>query len=677
MKLCIIDRVKDEKGIDTHAATITTDTCIIHADFFPYMPVGMEFEEEEVFVNNTHIKAYMPTDLGVLKNTFRKTGENMDKESSELNDIDRSREDALFYYSVKDFISYPDILNITYSDNKKGVGRSIYSQYLKSPYVFICSQTDKYGEELYSGVFPDLSKVVITKTFEERLTEYRYGARYILKTMEHSGDTWMPYSEFKEKFLSLFKSIGKPMRVGNPRAILEYFDDFDIDPVISGDAKVSLKATKMEELDILEIINGYRKVATPFPAFNPGDIDDFFTTEQVFAIKNAIICKGRISIITGGPGTGKTTVLKKIIYTMKENYPDVKIKFLASTGKAANRIKETLGDKTITVSTVHKFLGIGNNFYSSKKRETDKEIKQSGLIIVDESSMTDVKIFSMLLNKLDMQKTKIILVGDCDQLPSVECGNILSDLIALDIPCYYLKENHRNNGVILSNAQKIIEGDPFLFEDEHFRIVEESPSIGWMNAAIRTACDDIKMNTEETDEDKEIAVFSPYRREEIDGSSYHMNNLIQSSIFKGNTTGRCSRFFIGDKVVFTRNNNSNNDKESYYNGDIGIFAGYNRGKYLVSVNGEIKEVEKKADIDLAYSLTIHKSQGSEYDEVRISIPKYTSFITRRMLYTAITRAKEKVTIYASKGTIRRIILNNSDRDRRTYLSYVSKLEQKK
>ena len=681
MVLYDINRVRDKDGKSTHAATVVTDQGQFHTDFFPCIFVGMMFEKETVMIGGKNMECYMPVNLGACENKRRYRAPKPKKKSEEPKDtgsdtanletnvddvitfnLERMRRETIFYYNVKDLLSYNDIVRLTYARNM-GKYKDILEKYEQNPYTMLCEMT---ADGTYFSKFPQVARLQIPKTFDERLVEYRYGARYILHHMESSGDTWMPYGEFKREFLSLFKSIGRPMRYGSPRAILEHFDEFDIEDVAGDDAKVFRTETKMREIDVYNIVEQYRRSNSPYPAFSPVGMDGF-EDEQKEAVLNSVTCKGRISIITGGPGVGKTTVLKKIVDTMREQYPDVNVRFLASTGKAANRIKESLGQgyDDITIKTVHKFLGWGAVYDSDKK----DEIKESGLIIVDESSMMDLYIFSLLLNALDMQKTKVILVGDCDQLPSVECGNILSDMIALGVPTFYLKKNHRNNGAILENAQRIINGDPFLKEDDHFRIVDNAPSLGWMHAALCISDMEHKVD-EETGEKVEIAAFSPFKTDKMDGNTGDINKMVQESLFKKDASGHKPislwGYHIGDRVVFTRTDYN----AGYFNGDIGIVTAWNR-HFMVAVNGETKVVVNDSDIELAYSLTIHKSQGSEYDEVFIVIPTYTPFITRRMLYTAVTRARKKVTIFASREVIRKVVMNNSDRNRRTFLAVVA------
>ena len=665
MFLCNIERVKDNHNKHTHEATITVKDTVdseesreFRASFFPYMPLGVIFEEQTMFVGGKVQKVYFPVDLGTCAGKIRPQGDNMNSEGMEVFTLDRVQDDVKFYYSLKEFLSYSEILIMI-----GRVQKNVYREFIRNPYAMVCEM--RASDEDYFRLFPELAKTVIPRTFDERLQEYRYGAKFLMHRTESQGDTWISYTDFKKNFLRMFDRIGRPMRYGSPWGVLQYFsDDFIVEPGDDGDYMVFLRRTFRKELLILQVVDQYRNAVSPFPSFMPTDMEGL-EDEQKNAIVNSITCRGRISIITGGPGVGKTTVLRKVISTMQEQYSDVEVRFLASTGKAANRIRETIGGNNIAqISTVHKFLGRGSSGYYSKK--TNEDIKKAGLIIVDESSMTDIDIFSDLLNRLDMQKTKVILVGDKNQLPSVAAGNVLGDLIDLGVPCYYLTKNHRNSGCILENANRILEGNVFLKEDDSFRIVDRSPSIGWIRAGFEVAA--AEKNNISGNEDipqRDLAAFSPYRKENIKGSAYFINKMAQNSIFRG---GRSIRnFYIGDRVIFTRTDY----RAGYFNGDIGILTGYKDGYYYVSVDEEVKTVQDVEDIELAYSITIHKSQGSEYDEIVITIPKYSRFITRRMLYTAVTRARLGVTIYASRSTLRRIIMNDSDRNRKTYMAVVA------
>ena len=661
-KILRIDRIKNSDDRDLHEATITTDKGTIHIENCPPLYVGMYIEKQTVSINMKDISVYMPVDLGSLSETKRPEGSH-GEESEENWDLERARRDCLFYYSLCDLFSYCQLVKFIYNKNLNNK-RDIWYVYKHNPYPLIFGADERSNKKKITkndnfNLFPEVCKRIVARTWKERLNEYKYAARYILGNNEVSGNSWMYYEDFETSFLKLMESMGKPMRYGSPRAILMHFDEFDIDPGMTGKEKVSKSETKFMETDIRGMVNQYKKTASPFPAFSPVNMEGF-EEEQKKAVLGSMISRGRISVITGGPGTGKTTVLKKILDTMKEQYPDIAIRFLAPTGKAANRIKESLGNpENITISTVHKFCGInGSGYFDPSKL---KEIRASGLVIVDEASMLDIKVFSILLNALDLSKAKVILVGDVNQLPSVSCGNILSDLIGINVPVFYLTKNHRNSGNILANAERIINGDPILIEDNHFKIYDNASALGHVITGLQISSQTLKEDLEMT-EKKTKASFSPYIKKEHRGSAYQINKVAQQSLFKGKTP--CGEFFIGDKVIFTRTDYDG----GYFNGDQGYLRGYSKGHDVVSVDGEEKTVSYSTDISLAYSITIHKSQGSEYDEVIINIPEYSDFVTRRMLYTAITRAKEKVTIYGNRGALRRIILNNADAKRKTFLA---------
>jgi exodeoxyribonuclease V alpha subunit len=320
----------------------------------------------------------------------------------------------------------------------------------------------------------------------------------------------------------------------------------------------------------------------------------------------------------------------------------VVIRLLPPTGKASKRIEEQLGDREVEVSTIHKFIGYGKTFVT---KEDVEEIKKSGLVVIDESSMMDVEIFRQLLSKLDMENTKVILVGDENQLPSIGAGNVLHDLIKMGVPTFRLTINHRNSGLIHTNAQKVISGEIGLESDEHFVVDERSPKMAWVFAGA-----DINNNS----------IVVPYHKEDKIGSVPQVNAIAQERHRLASRQG--AKYNIGDVVICTRNNYRN----GYLNGDVGHYKGRVDECHEILIGDKTVSV-LDSDLELGYAITIHKSQGSEYPVMSICLPEYSPFITRKMLYTAITRAKHKLMIYAKHTVINRIILNNKDDERRTFL----------
>ena len=524
----------------------------------------------------------------------------------------------------------------------------------EDPFVFTTLTMEDGSDNTPLARFDDIAKLYVPNTFEQRLNEYKYTIRHILEMNEQNGNTFMYFDDFANKFNYFFNRIGDPFCDQNEDLaeihkkilyLVKYFEGEFILGFEHNRKIIAFAETEYKERTICNTINNYRNVKSPFTKFDIPVTETDVCEEQRLAAIGAMTAKGRISIITGGPGTGKTTVIRSIIKYMGIYYPKIKIKLLAPTGKAASRIKEQINNDEILPSTVHKFLGYGK--YKEKPEDVEERMT-TNVIIIDEASMEGMKIFGELLSKIDVANTKIILVGDVEQLPSVDAGNLLCDMINQGIPTFYLKINHRNAGNIAANALKVINGQTDLVEGTDFEIIEHNPSVAYMMVGRKIGKLDPKKNI----------AFSPYKSENIRYSSKQINHISH----KSHNTENCY-MSVGDRVIF---NHTNYDK-NYINGECGT---------LVSKGSEYQVVKDDGDrvsalpynLDLAYALTIHKSQGSEYDNVSICLPENTNLVTRRMLYTAITRAKVKVTIYAKKEVLNKVINNNKDEQRLTFLS---------
>ena len=330
---------------------------------------------------------------------------------------------------------------------------------------------------------------------------------------------------------------------------------------------------------------------------------------------------------------------------MQRQYPDVQMAMLSTTGKAAKVMSKVFGDLGVYISTVHKFLGYGHQLNSLEI----KRIRDTNFIVIDEASMLNLEIFSRLIKFIDFSRCKIILVGDIDQLPAIGAGNILADIIDIGAYVSILCENHRSSKGIIQNAGRIRDGELFLKEDETFEIKNVPACINPY----------LVCHAENLDNDERI-VISPYKKYGLPGSTSEMNSLIHQEIFDTNTNNFCK----GDRIIIIKTNY----KQGYFNGEPGIITGIRPDKsYIVNLYDRVVVVKDPKDLSLGYAITVHKSQGSEYNICDICIPEYSTFITRRMLYTAITRAKYKVRLWTSKEIIRKIIMNNPDVERKTFL----------
>ena len=394
---------------------------------------------------------------------------------------------------------------------------------------------------------------------------------------------------------------------------------------------------------------------------------------QIDAIKSCF--EENISIITGGPGTGKTTIINTISKIFIEN--GYNISLCAPTGRAAKRIEETTG---IEAKTIHRMLGYIPSSYDDIGHFEYNEDNplDTDVIIIDEMSMVDVVLFEKLLRGLK-DNTKLIIVGDVDQLPSVGAGNVLKDLINSNKIKYtklidIFRQSENSN--IIVNAHKINNGqEPILNEknSDFFFLNTDAPSI-----TRNIVVDLISRRLPKAygyDYSKDIQILTQSRKG-ICGV-FELNKLLQDilnpkteasdEILVGNKL-----FRVNDKVMQTKNNynlsfidDEGEENFGVYNGDMGhiIFIDKSSNKLTVEMDDKRLieySLEDLDNLELAYAITIHKSQGSEFKSVIIPMfDGYKLLQTRNLLYTAITRAKENIVLVGDKNVMNNMIRNNT------------------
>lgn len=397
-----------------------------------------------------------------------------------------------------------------------------------------------------------------------------------------------------------------------------------------------------------------------------------YNDKQRLAIKSSFI--ENLLIITGGPGTGKTTIIKAIVglYTklnnLTTNQLDNELALLAPTGRAAKRITETTGIKAMTI---HKFLKWNKETNSFGINEMTKaDVK---FVIVDEGSMLDNFLLANLLKGLP-PNIKIIFVGDQNQLPSVGPGEILKDLImSQHIPVIELDDLYRQqeDSYIISLAHDIKDGlinEGFDAKHDDYNFVE----VDRLN--IKNIIHDLCLKALKKGYSyKDIQVLIPMYKG-INGID-NINTMLQA-VFNPET--KKNNQFIhnnityrtGDKVLQTKNNNDLNIS----NGDIGTIEDiqYENSQYsiMIDFNDEIVEYKPKDfdDIKLGYAISIHKSQGSEFEIVILPIEaSYRRMLYRKLIYTAVTRAKKSLMIIGSQEAFKYAVINERELTRKTSL----------
>jgi len=396
-----------------------------------------------------------------------------------------------------------------------------------------------------------------------------------------------------------------------------------------------------------------------------GSLDIHLAERQIEALGAAL--RNKVVVITGGPGTGKTTLIRGIVEILGQNKQ--KVVLAAPTGRAAKRLAEATGLGAKTIHRLLEFNPITRTF--NRRREHPIE---ADCVVIDEVSMLDVELAAMLFEAL-LPTTRIVLVGDADQLPSVGPGNVLADLIISEsVPVIRLDQIFRQNdrSLIVENAHRINSGDmPNLDDDpassDFFFIARDDPAAAAelaVDFATRRIPERFKLNPID-----DIQVLSPMHRGELGVT--RLNERLQAAL---TPEGRelvvgWRRFRVGDKVMQVRNNY----ELDIFNGDLGrvVEIKFEERELTVSFDGRFTVIhsDEVEDIVPAYACTIHKSQGSEYPAVVIVLHhQHHVMLQRNLLYTAISRGRRLVVIVGSRRALGRAVHNAMVRKRNTHLA---------
>ena len=391
-----------------------------------------------------------------------------------------------------------------------------------------------------------------------------------------------------------------------------------------------------------------------------------YTDEQLDAIKLAITRK--VAIITGGPGTGKTTILKGILDLYKVLSSSDKIRLneqialLAPTGRASKRMSEVTN---FEASTIHRFLKWNKDTNRFQINEYNKS--SVSFVIIDEASMIDTMLLANLLKGLK-SSCHIIFVGDANQLPSVAAGDVLNDMIeSKELPVYALKNWHRQgtDSKIIPFAHRINEG---ILDRELLNSGNDLEFIPCRDNEIIEVIGNVCKDYNSYD----LQVLAPIYKNR--NGIYAINDHLQKlwnpkSPSKKEIEGNESIYREKDKVIQL----SNMKDESVFNGDIGII---DRIKLLgnkelyIDYDGNLVKYTKSMlqNFTLGYAISIHKSQGSEFDTVLIPFTfDYRKMLYRKLIYTGVTRCKKKLILVGDINALEQAIRNNQEQKRRTSL----------
>ncbi len=489
------------------------------------------------------------------------------------------------------------------------------------------------------------------------------GILHIMNEFVESGHTFCPFEllvEKAEKMLAIDKQLAT-----EAIEVLRRADRIVVEQLPDQTRAVFPKALYVCERGIVGFLGQLVETAKPYSLNNINTEIEKFQHEYKFTLadaqRDAVRCAlaGGVMVITGGPGTGKTTIVRAIIKILGKH--GVHIQLCAPTGRAAKRLSEVTG---MPATTIHRLLHYKPREGQFLFNETNP--LKADLIIVDESSMMDVPLTFYLLRAIP-STASVIFLGDVDQLPSVGPGNVLADFIVSGIlPVVTLDKVFRQarRSLIIANAHRINKGEfPILPSarklplPDFFFIPKPRPE---------EALETIKSLVLERIPQRfgfhpvnEIQVITPMYKGLLGANN--LNHELQALLNPDpNVLQRGGMALkVGDKVMQLKNNY----QKDVFNGDIGVITAIDREFHTVKVLYEARTVEYTYDeldeICLAYAISVHKSQGSEYKAVVIPIhPQHYILLQRNLLYTAITRGKKLVCLVGTKQALAIAIRNN-------------------
>ena len=477
---------------------------------------------------------------------------------------------------------------------------------------------------------------------------------YVLNLGTNNGHTFMPMDEFYQTVNRISKSYAYKNEI--PEIILSnliYMDNY----LYIDEAGITFRYLYSDEVKVTNEISILDKGGEllEVPDEEIKEIEENFEIQYSDTQRKAfpLVTRPGISILTGGPGTGKTTTVRGLIEWYHRKNPNKEIALCAQTGRAAKKLSESTGYPASTICMLIDYRPFSGMQSSSKDKNNPVE---ADLIIVDESSMIGTHTFGLLLQAIKPGAT-VVLVGDEDQLPSIEPGNILHDLIASGrFPVCRLAENFRQgeNTSIIKNAIRIKEG-AVPEKADNFQLIQ------------------VKNDTEAFEKIKTILTKRfdreyPFYLQMIEPSykgaaGVHAINRHMRELLKRDVTRKVSE---EDKIIFTRTDY----KLGYMNGQFGIIKEFAESGIVVYTDNErvLLPYSAAADIEPAYSFTIHKSQGSENPVILIYLPENPAVMLQRsIIYTAVTRAEKEVVIVYENNALETACKNNSMKQRHTRL----------
>jgi exodeoxyribonuclease V alpha subunit len=587
---------------------------------------------------------------------------------------------------IKSFSQYKEIQNVLVFLQGYGVGigqaMRLYRRYGPDTVRQVKENPYRMAEDVFGIGFKTADKIARQFGLPEDAPErVQASITYTLSKAAEQGHVYLPGEELLEKVRDLLDISGERLQeeifkrelqlmVGQRRIFCEPHDE--------GDA-VYYAPFYQAEQGAAHLLKKIGELAHPYSALEANQVlarvsqeNKHLNTEQLQSLTGAL--ENGVLVVTGGPGTGKTTTIKALLSLFRLMHQ--KVLLAAPTGRAAKRVTEATAADAFTIHRMLEYSyseGEGFRFLRNEKNPIEAQV-----VIVDEASMVDLLLMYNLLKALPAG-CRLIMVGDVDQLPAVGAGNVLRDLINSGvITCVRLNHIFRQarESMIIVNAHRVNQGDmPYLNvkNKDFFFILEEDAEEA--AAKVVQLCRERLPNFGPFDPLLDIQVLTPMRK--TAAGVDRLNLLLQQALNpparnKIETTSKGTLLRLGDKVMQIRNNY----QKEVYNGDIGVITAIDREEAelivtfrdLLQPRPVVYDFTELDELVLSYAVSVHKSQGSEYPVIIMPVlTQHYMLLQRNLLYTGITRAKKLAVLVGSKKALAIAVRNNKAEDRYSLL----------